>query len=110
MKYYSRWVEEINGTLNGTIQHDTPALHEILRGDIIQDRALRDYCMHVFGEGGRLTTETRAENVLKWFRSHAETIDCVYKSTHYALHSKMEKDGEYSRVLFHFSSDKGWGF
>ena len=103
VRYYSYWIEEINRTLNGTIQHDTPALHEILRGDVFQDRAIRGYCMHVFGEGGPVHHRDRAENVLKWFRSHAEAIDCVYKSTHYASHSKMGKDGESFEFAFSFS-------
>ena len=59
--------------------------------------------MHVFGEGGPAYHRDRAENVLKWFRSHAETIDCVYKSTHYASHSKMGKDGESFEFAFSFS-------
>ena len=92
VKYYSYWVEEINRTLNGTIQHNTPALHEILTGDVFPDSALREYCMRIFGEGGPSHHRDRAENVLKWFRSHAKTIDRVYKSTHYTLHSKLEND------------------
>ena len=92
MSYFVDWAEEIDRVLASGSGDDALPLTEILELNTFQNRPkLKEYCWHVLGAEGPVFQRRIAGEVLNWFKENAQTIDFVYRSTHYANHTRSRE-------------------